>query len=64
LIGYGGGLSVTVGPRQAIAIYTGAMGVGTPAPNTPLQVSVVFSENATTTFGEVSDLLFYRVGGG
>lgn len=46
-------MSVSVGPRQAIAVHTGAMGVGVPVP-TAQQVSVVFSENATTTYGEVS----------
>ena len=52
-VGYGGSLSVTIDPRQAIAVHTGAMGVGMPVP-TAQQVSVVFSENATTTYGEVS----------
>ena len=52
-VGYGGSLSVTIDPRQAIAMHTGAMGVGMPVP-TAQQVSVVFSENATTTYGEVS----------
>ena len=49
-----GYLTVTVGPRQAIAVHTGARGVETPKPKTLQQVSVLFSENATTTFGEVS----------
>ena len=52
-VGYGGSLSVTIAPRQAIAVHTGAMGAGVPVP-TPHQVSVLFSENATTTYGEVS----------
>lgn len=53
MIGFGGSLTVTVGPRQAIAVHTGAMGIGSPAPKAQ-QVSVLFSENATTTYGEVS----------
>jgi hypothetical protein len=52
MIEYGGSLTVTVGPRQAIAVHTGAMGVGNPVPKTAQQVSVLFSENATTTLGE------------
>jgi len=47
-------LSVTIGPRQAIAVHTGARGVGVGVPKTAQRVSVVFSENATTAFGEVS----------
>ena len=58
VIGFGGSLGVTVGPRQAIAVHTGAKGNGVSAPNTAQQVSVVFSENATTTFGEVSGFFF------
>ena len=58
LIGFGGSLSVTVGPRQAIAVHTGAKGNGVSVPNTAQQVSVIFSENATTTFGEVSNFFF------
>jgi len=67
-VGYDGSLSVTIGPREAIAVHTGAMGVGMPVP-TAQQVSVVFSENATTTYGEVSGerlwlgLLFQRASG-
>jgi hypothetical protein len=53
-IGSGGSLSVTINPRQAIAVHTGAMGFGIPVPQTAQQVPVVFSETATTTFGEVS----------
>ena len=59
-------MTVTIDPRQAIAMHTGAMGVGMPAPATAKLVSVVFSVNVTTTFGEVSSerfwfgLLFYR----
>jgi hypothetical protein len=53
-VGNDGSLNVTIDPRQAIAVQTGAMGVGAPVPLTPQQVSVIFSENATTTFGEVS----------
>jgi hypothetical protein len=52
-VGYGGSLSVTIDPRQAIAVHTGAMGAGVPVPM-PQQVSVLFSESATTTYGEVS----------
>ena len=73
-IGNGGSLSATVGPRQAIAVHTGAKGTGVSVPNTAQLVPVLFSENATTTFGEVSrffaglawhclGLLFYRVCG-
>jgi hypothetical protein len=47
-------LSVTIDPRQAIAVHTDAMGVGIPVPKTAQQVSVIFSEDATTTYGEVS----------
>lgn len=53
-IGNGGSLSATVGPRQAIAVHTGAKGSGVSVPNTAQLVPVLFSENATTTFGEVS----------
>jgi hypothetical protein len=53
-VGNGGSLSVTIDPRQAIAVHTGAMGIGTPVPMIAQQVSVVFSEYATTTYGEVS----------
>lgn len=58
MIGFGGSLSVTVGPRQAIAVHTGAKGNGVSVPDTAQQVSVIFSENATTTFGEVSGFVF------
>ncbi|KAI0275828.1 glycoside hydrolase [Russula aff. rugulosa BPL654] len=51
-VGNDGSLNVTIDPRQAIAVQTGAMGVGRPVPLTAQQVSVIFSENATTTFGE------------
>jgi len=44
-------LTVTVPPRQAIALHTGAMGSANPTPSVQ-QVSVVFSETATTTYGE------------
>jgi len=44
-------LRVIIGPRQAIAVHTGAMGIGMPSPKTG-QVSVLFSENATTAYGE------------
>ena len=65
----GGSLTVTIDPRQAIAMHGGAMGVGLPVPPTAQLVSVIFNENATTAFGEVSSerfwlgLLFYRVSG-
>ncbi|KAI0295076.1 glycoside hydrolase [Multifurca ochricompacta] len=51
-INSGGSLTVTVGPRQAIAIHTGALGKGTATPRTAQQIPVMFSENVTTTFGE------------
>ena len=52
LIELDGSLTVSVGPRQAIAVHTAALGSGgTP---TAQQVPIMFSENATTTFGEVS----------
>jgi hypothetical protein len=69
---YGGSLSVTIGPRQAIAVHAGAIGVGVTIPEMAQQVSVLFSENATTVDGEVSGwfflqawlgLLFQRVSG-
>jgi len=44
-------LRVIIGPRQAIAVHTGAMGIGTPNPRTG-QVSVLFSVKATTAYGE------------
>jgi hypothetical protein len=55
-IGLNGSLTVTVGPRQAIAVHTGAMGIGLPTPEPAQQVSVLFSETATTSYGEVSAL--------
>ena len=55
-IGLDGSLTVTVGPRQAIAVHTGAMGVGLSTPGPAQQVSVLFSETATTSYGEVSAL--------
>ena len=63
-IGLDGSLTVTVGPRQAIAVHTGAMGVGSPTPEPAQQVSVLFSETATTSYGEVSALYhhFHAVG--
>jgi hypothetical protein len=67
-VGSGGSLSVTIDPRQAIAVHTRAMGAGIPVP-TAQQVSVLFSENATTSYGEVSSerfwlgLLFQRTSG-
>jgi len=51
-VGKGGSLSVTIAPRQAIAMHRGAMGVGLPVPATAQQVSVIFNEDVTTTFGE------------
>jgi hypothetical protein len=50
-----GSLAVTIGPRQAIAVHTGALGNGMGNP-TAQQVSVMFSEYATTILGEVSAL--------
>ena len=60
-IGNGGSLKVTVGPRQAIAVHTGAKGNGVSIPSTAQLVPVLFSENATTTYGEVS-VFFCRPG--
>ncbi|KAI0289065.1 glycoside hydrolase [Russula brevipes] len=51
-IGWGGSLTVTIGPRQAIAVHTGAEGIGASVPEEAQQVSVMFYETATTTFGE------------
>jgi len=45
-------LSAAIGPRQAIALHTGALGTANPAPKTVPQVSVLFYENAITTPGE------------
>src|SRR6266851_10383333 len=53
-----GSLTVTIGPWQAIAVHTGALGKGLPTPEVTTQVSVIFSETATTTLGEVSALSF------
>ena len=46
----GGVLVMTVPPRDAIAIHTGARGTGN-------LVAVSFSETANTNFGEVCSLL-------
>ena len=54
-IAYGGNLTVSIGPRQAIAVHTGALGSGARTP-TAQQIPIMFSETATTTFGEVSVL--------
>jgi len=53
-IAYDGSLTVTVGPRQAIAMHTGARarGLSLPKQKTPQQVTILFSETANTTFGE------------
>ncbi len=53
-IPFDGSLTVTIGPWQAIAVHTGALGKGLPIPEVATQVSVIFSETATTTLGEVS----------
>jgi hypothetical protein len=61
-IGAGGTLTATIGPRQAIAVYKGAY--STAGSSVVQQVSVIFSETATTTYGEVSvEFLFARPGG-
>ena len=39
--------------RQAIAVHVGALGMGMSTPKTAQQVSVMFYENATTTYGDV-----------
>jgi hypothetical protein len=57
-IRFGGSLSVIIGPRQAIAVHTGAIGVGVTIPKVAQQVSVLFSESATTAFGEVRAFFF------
>jgi hypothetical protein len=61
-IGYVGRLAVTVGPRQAIAVHTGARTgyeVETSSLKSVGQVSILFSVNATTTYGEVSAVLSF-----
>ena len=57
-IGFDGSLTVTIGPRQAVAVHIGAMGIGSPTPKAVGPVSVLFSEVATTTQGEVSTIRF------
>ncbi|KAI9511955.1 glycoside hydrolase family 13 protein [Russula earlei] len=52
LVTVGGSMAITIGPRQAIAVHTGAMGVGVDIAKEKEQVSVLFSETATTSFGE------------
>ncbi|KAI9456012.1 glycoside hydrolase [Lactarius psammicola] len=47
-----GGLAVTVGAHQAIAVHTGALGTGMSEPKMLELVPVLFDVNATTTFGE------------
>jgi len=51
-VGIEGSLTVTIGPRQAIAVHVGALGTGSPTPKASGPVSVIFSEIATTTPGE------------
>ncbi|KAI0246821.1 glycoside hydrolase [Lactifluus subvellereus] len=46
-----GSLTVSVGPRQAIAVHTGAPSSGACTP-TAQQIPIMFSESATTTPGE------------
>ena len=54
-IGIFGNLSVTIGPRQAIAVHLGAPGKQSPYYRMGARhVSVLFYETATTTLGEVS----------
>jgi len=50
-VGGDGKVTVAIGPRQAIALHTGALGSTTPLKRAS-QVSVLFSVDATTTFGE------------
>jgi len=50
-VGGDGKVTVAIGPRQAIALHTGALGSETPLKRAS-QVSVLFSVNATTTYGE------------
>ena len=52
-------LDVTIGPRQAIAVHTGAMGSGTSTPKTAEFVPVLFNVNASvalTAPGEVGPI--------
>ncbi|KAI9510357.1 glycoside hydrolase family 13 protein [Russula earlei] len=51
-VGSDGRLTATIGQRQAIALHTGALGTANPTPDPAPQVSVLFSETATTTNGE------------
>jgi hypothetical protein len=62
-IGNDGSLAVTVGAQQALAVHVGALGVGTGAPSSAQQVPVLFYENATTTYGEVGNLVGRGVAG-
>jgi hypothetical protein len=57
-IGFDGSLTVTIGPRQAVAVHVGAMGVGSPTPEPASQITVLVSEIANTTPGEVSTIIF------
>ncbi|KAH9058949.1 glycoside hydrolase [Lactarius deliciosus] len=50
-----GSLVATVGARQAIAVHVGALGSGTIMPKVAQQVPVLFYENATTIYGDVSN---------
>ena len=49
-------MTVTVGPRQAIAVHTGACSLET-SPKAIQQVSILFSVNVKTTLGQVSTVL-------
>jgi hypothetical protein len=60
-IGFDGSLTVTIGPRQAVAVHVGAVGIGSPTPKAASQVSVIFAEVATTSPGEVSTISFVGV---
>jgi len=51
-VGSDGNMSVTINPRQAIAIHAGARGVGVPIRKSAEQVSVLFYVTAVTTPGE------------
>ena len=53
-VGSDGKLTATVPLRQAIALHTGARGMGLPVLEPIKQVTILFYENATTRDGEVS----------
>lgn len=60
-VGFDGSMSVTINPRQAIAIHAGARGVGVPIRKSAEQVSVLFYLTAISTPGEVRFLSIGRL---